>query len=67
MDREAWQAIVHRVTRVKHNLATKPPPLSLLSRYQGQPPYPNTHSSQEPIKSPFQPATWVPSGISKGW
>ena len=26
MDREAWQAIVHGVTRVGHNLATKPPP-----------------------------------------
>ena len=26
MDREAWQAIVHRVTRVRHDLATKPPP-----------------------------------------
>ena len=26
MDRGAWQATVHGVTRVKHNLATKPPP-----------------------------------------
>ena len=26
MDRGAWQAIVHGVTRVRHNLATKPPP-----------------------------------------
>ena len=26
MDREAWQATVHGVTRVRHNLATKPPP-----------------------------------------
>ena len=26
MDREAWQAIVHRVTRVEHDLGTKPPP-----------------------------------------
>ena len=26
MDRGAWQAIIHRVTRVRHNLATKPPP-----------------------------------------
>ena len=25
-DREAWQATVHGVTRVGHNLATKPPP-----------------------------------------
>ena len=27
MDREAWQATVHGVTRVGHDLATKPPPL----------------------------------------
>ena len=26
MDREAWQAIVHRIPRVRHNLVTKPPP-----------------------------------------
>ena len=26
MDREAWQATVHGVARVGHNLATKPPP-----------------------------------------
>ena len=25
MDREAWQATIHGVTRVRHNLATKPP------------------------------------------
>ena len=25
MDRGAWQATVHRVTKVRHNLATKPP------------------------------------------
>ena len=24
-DREAWRATVHRVARVRHNLATKPP------------------------------------------
>ena len=27
MDREAWQATVHEVARVRHDLATKPPPL----------------------------------------
>ena len=27
MDREAWQAAVRWVTRVGHDLATKPPPL----------------------------------------
>ena len=26
MDRGAWQAAVHRVARVEHNLANKPPP-----------------------------------------
>ena len=26
MDRGAWQATVHRVTRVGRDLATKPPP-----------------------------------------
>ena len=26
MDREAWQAIVHGVARVRHDLAIKPPP-----------------------------------------
>ena len=26
MDRGAWQSIVHGVTRVRHDLATKPPP-----------------------------------------
>ena len=28
MDREAWQAIVHGVARVGHDLVTKPPPYS---------------------------------------
>ena len=26
MDREAWQATVHGIIRVRHDLATKPPP-----------------------------------------
>ena len=29
MDREAWQATVHGVTRVGHDLATEPPQLEL--------------------------------------
>ena len=29
MDRGAWQATVHGVTRVRHDLVTKPPPLTL--------------------------------------
>ena len=32
MDRGAWQATVHGVPRVRHNLMTKPP-LLLLSRF----------------------------------
>ena len=31
MDREAWQATVHGVTRVGHDLATKPPPPPFLN------------------------------------
>ena len=27
MDRGAWQATVHEVARVRHNLATKSPPI----------------------------------------
>ena len=26
MDRGAWQATIHRIARVEHDLATKPPP-----------------------------------------
>ena len=32
MDREAWEATVHGVARVRHNLATKPPPPSTSMR-----------------------------------
>ena len=31
MDREAWQTTVHGVTRVGHDLATKPPPPPFLN------------------------------------
>ena len=34
MDRGAWQATVHGVSRVRHDLATKSPP----SKIQGTPP-----------------------------
>ena len=34
MDRGAWQATVHGVTRVRHNLATKPPPPPLILKLQ---------------------------------
>ena len=34
LDKGAWQATVHGVTRVKHNLATKPPPSLILPSYQ---------------------------------
>ena len=44
MDRGAWQATVHGVARVGHNLATKPPP-NILS-------YPtSTNSKKESINS----------------
>ena len=29
MDREAWQATIHRVERVGHDLVTKPPPMHI--------------------------------------
>ena len=32
MDRGAWQAAVHGVTRVRHDLATKPPPLNIKNK-----------------------------------
>ena len=31
MDRGAWQATVHEILRVRHNLATKPPPQTIRS------------------------------------
>ena len=34
MDRGTWQATVRRITRVGHDLATKPPPLFIFSRIQ---------------------------------
>ena len=34
MDRGAWWATVHRATRVRHDLATKPPPRSEVQRQQ---------------------------------
>ena len=52
MDREAWQATVHGVARVRHDLVTKPPPqaghillkrlqkILLISCYVPQPPLP---------------------------
>ena len=33
MDRGAWQATVYGVTRVRHNLASKPPPWELLMHW----------------------------------
>ena len=32
MDRRAWQATVHGVARVRHDLTTKPPPSTLFIR-----------------------------------
>ena len=36
MDREAWQAPIHGVTRVGHDLVTKPPPPVTPDRKGGQ-------------------------------
>ena len=33
-DRGAWWAIVYGVTRVRHNLATKPPPIKLSTQFR---------------------------------
>ena len=33
MDRGAWQAIIHGVAKVGHNLVTKPPPHKLVALY----------------------------------
>ena len=30
MDREAWRAMIHGAARVRHDLATKPPPPPLI-------------------------------------
>ena len=35
MGRGAWQAAVHGVSRVRHDLATKPPPPALLTPFPG--------------------------------
>ena len=37
MDRGAWQATVHVVARVRHKLATKPPPTTTPSRNSAEP------------------------------
>ena len=34
MDRGAWWAIVYGATRVRHNLATKPPPTKLSTQFR---------------------------------
>ena len=36
MDRGAWRATVHEVSRVKHNLATKPAPPMLIRLITGE-------------------------------
>ena len=32
MDRGAWQATVHGVSRVRHHIATKPPPMTYMEK-----------------------------------
>ena len=66
MDRGAWQATVHGVTRVGHDLATKPPPpYNSILLHSGLIPHPGeTHShfggrqgssvgAQEPSQKPW--------------
>ena len=38
MDRGAWQATVHGIARVEHDLVTKPPPASLVAQLVKNPP-----------------------------
>ena len=50
MNRGAWQATVHGITRVRHDLATKPPPPSLRRLM----PYPGLlHQSPWPCSRPL--------------
>ena len=35
MDRGAWQATVHGISRVRHDLATKPPPTTCTQPTEG--------------------------------
>jgi len=37
MERGAWKATVHGVARVRHNLATKPPPLYVMHHRTKEP------------------------------
>ena len=51
MDRGAWLATVHGVTRVRHNLATKPPQWQLWGGHSG---LGTSHSSGEPSSPPLK-------------
>ena len=53
MDRGAWQATVHGVARVGHNLATKPPPLPIRGLHL------NPSSTELPITKSSQMAQLV--------
>ena len=55
MDRAAWQATVHGVTRVRHDLATKPP----------QTPLTPIFLPREPMDRRAQWATV--HGVAKSW
>ena len=56
MDRGAWKAAVYGVTKVRHNLATKPPP-RLLCRFKLQP---------SPLIKSFQRFVYPPIPIRAG-
>ena len=43
-DKGAWQATVHRVARVRHDLVTKPPPLPLQVEVETHPPCTHAHT-----------------------
>ena len=52
MDRGAWRATVHGVTRVRHDFATKPPPPRFIKRTC-------TQACHRPPRGPEGPAFWV--------
>ena len=58
MDRGAWQAIVHGVTRVGQDLVTKPPPPPRKPRYTAVKSLVPRHTARK-----WQRRTWSPGGL----
>ena len=50
MDRGAWRATVHGVTRVRHDLATKPPPHALKPVFHHK----RSHRNEKPLQLFFR-------------